>query len=124
MKKNKQQSVNKVLEEIAQLLTERHPTRPITYMAQPITGHDLLLSGTTMVENKPVEPERTYYIQVPQTHHINHLKGLKKYYKQSNIDGILNYCHYYLNKEGYEKIRQLLTLAQSHDKQLKNVTQK
>ena len=74
-----------------------------------ISGEDLLLSGTSEVDGKPVEEGKTYWMKSPVILEGEHYRRLKRRFISRGSQGIVDYLSLYVkDKEGLIKIVDVL----------------
>jgi hypothetical protein len=74
-----------------------------------ISGEDLLLSGTSEVDGKTVDAEKTYLMKSPVILEGEHYRRLKRRFIKSGTQGIVDYLSLYVkDKEGLIKIVDVL----------------
>lgn len=69
-----------------------------------ISGKDLLLGDTKEVEGEPVDPDKTYIMEMPMQIASNHKRRMKRAYKRGGVEGVINYLKPFTPSEKHEEL--------------------
>jgi archaellin len=88
------------------------------YEQQTISGLDLYLTGTKEVDGVDLDLNKTYIINVPVAHRVNHEQRMATAYKANGKEGVFNYISKFLEAKHINQLRYEIFSSGSFDEKL------
>lgn len=97
------------VEEFIQAVTKNLPMfERIGQETTMITGEELILAGTTVIDGKPVKAWRGYPLIVPRMAPVDHYGAMHRAFRKRGKAGLANYCRVHASGPDLQKLLQIL----------------